>query len=400
MGEITINNEYIKERSNRLLQYLTDYIYTVKIKDGKVLETDHGAGCLSVTGYKSSDYRKDPDLWINMVHDKDRQLVVDQSNSALRGENVEPIEHRIIHRDGSVRWVKNSIVPKFNEMNEVDSYDGIINDITELKEAEEQNRIKSEQLIHADKMASLGTLVSGIAHEINNPNNFILLNTNFLSKVWGDIRPILDQYYSENGDFALGGISYDENNHKIDNSFNSILAGSERIKKIIDNLTNYAKKPKREFKRLNINDVIEVAINITNNLISKSTKQFKVNYSKDSPYVLGNSNRLEQVVINLINNACQSLRNNEEKIIINSYEDENSVIVEIIDEGEGIDEKDLKHIFDPFYTTKREKGGTGLGLSISYNIVKNHNGEMKIESKINEGTKATIFLPKDIQGDE
>jgi polar amino acid transport system substrate-binding protein len=74
--------------------------------------------------------------------------------------------------------------------------------------------------------------------------------------------------------------------------------------------------------------------------------------------------------------------------------------VEIVDEGEGINEKDLKHIFDPFYTTKREMGGTGLGLSISYNIIKNHDGEMKIDSKINEGTRAIIYLPTDFEGDE
>ena len=178
-----------------------------------------------------------------MVHDDDRSLVIAQSESALKGFNVEPVEHRIIHRDGSIRWVKNSIVPKLNEQNKVISYDGIINDITTLKEAEEQNKIKSEQLIHADKMASLGTLVSGIAHEINNPNNFILLNINFLTKVWEDIKPILSEYYIENGDFALGGISYKNFLEKIDESFGSILIGSERIKKIIESLTNYAKKP-------------------------------------------------------------------------------------------------------------------------------------------------------------
>ena len=102
---------------------------------------------------------------------------------------------------------------------------------------------------------------------------------------------------------------------------------------------------------------------------------------------------MEQVLINLINNACQSLTNKDQKILINIYEELNKVIIEVIDECEGISEKDLKHIFDPFYTTKREKGGTGLGLSISYNIVKNHNGEFKIESEKGKGTKAKIYLP-------
>ena len=334
-----------------------------------------------------------------MVYEDDRKLVVNQSESALKGENVEPIEHRIIHRDGSIRWVKNSIVPKFDESNNVVSYDGIINDITNLKKSEEQNRIKSEQLIHADKMASLGTLVSGIAHEINNPNNFIMLNINLLQKIWQDAKPILNNYYEENGDFALGGMSYKKFTEKIDNSYKSIEIGSERIKKIIENLSNYSKKPKIQFKKISLNEVIEVAISITNNFISKSTNNFVVNYSKGFPLVFGNSNRLEQVVINLINNACQSLRNRNEKITINIYEENSNAIIEVADEGEGIDEKELKNIFDPFYTTKREKGGTGLGLSISYNIIKNHDGEFRIESTKGSGTIVKIYLPISISNE-
>jgi signal transduction histidine kinase len=333
-----------------------------------------------------------------MVHKDDRKKVLEQSKKAQNGENVEPLEHRIIHRNGSIRWVKNSIVLQKDENNNVVSYDGIINDITNLKLAEEQNKIKSEQLIHADKMASLGILVSGIAHEINNPNNFILLNINLLSKVWEDVKPVLNQYYDENGDFALGGMSYKKFIEKIDKSYEGIRIGSERIKKIIDNLNNYSRYPSTEYKKISLNEVVEVAVSITNNFIKKSTDNFTINYSKGFPLVFGSINRLEQVVINLINNACQSLRSKNEAISINTFEENNKAIIEVMDEGEGIDEKDLKHIFDPFYTTKREKGGTGLGLSISYNIVKNHKGDFKIESEKGKGTKARIYLP--ISADE
>lgn len=328
-----------------------------------------------------------------MVHEEDRELVVAQSDGALRGESVVPIEHRILHRDGSVRWVKNSVVPKFDDFGNVISYDGIINDITSLKKSQEQNKIKSEQLVHADKMASLGILVSGIAHEVNNPNNFILLNINLLTKVWGDVKPILNQYYEENGDFALGGMSYRDFSEKINTAYDSVLIGSERIKKIIDNLGNYSKNQPKQFRQISLNEVIEVAVSITNNFVSQSTNHFTVQYSDGIPLVKGNPNRLEQVVINLINNACQSLRNKDEKISIFIYEENSNAVIEILDEGEGIDEKELKHIFDPFYTTKRGKGGTGLGLSISYNIVKNHGGKFVIESKKGKGTKAKIYLP-------
>lgn len=392
-----IKEDYKAERTKRLLKYLTDYIYTVQIKNGKVIETNHEPGCFAVTGYKSSDYVKDPELWYNMVHEDDREKVLTQSENALKGNTVEPLEHRIVHRNGSIRWVKNSIVLQKDSNGNVVSYDGIINDITNLKLAEDQNKIKSEQLIHADKMSSLGILVSGIAHEINNPNNFILLNINLLSKIWDDVKPILNQYYEENGDFSLGGMSYKSFFEKINKSYDGIKIGSERIKKIIDNLNNYSRYPSKEYKKISLNEVVEVAVSITNNFISKSTNNFNVSYSKGFPLVFGSLNRLEQVVINLINNACQSLRNKDEAIKIRTYEENNKAIIEIIDEGEGIDEKDLKHIFDPFYTTKREKGGTGLGLSISYNIVKNHGGEFKIESTKGSGTKAKIYLPIKIE---
>ena len=165
------------------------------------------------------------------------------------------------------------------------------------------------------------------------------------------------------------------------------------LKKIINNLNNYSKKPKIQYKKISLNEVVELSINITNNFIQQSTDNFSVKYSDGFPIVFGNANRLEQVVINLINNSCQSLRNKDEKISIKVYEEYDSAIIEITDQGEGIEEKDLKHIFDPFYTTKRDKGGTGLGLSISYNIVKNHNGDFKIESEKGKGTTAKIYLP-------
>src|SRR3989304_1314783 len=97
-------------RYQNLINYLTDYIYTVIIKDGVAVETIHGPGCVSVTGYTSEDYKKDPELWYRMVHNKDREKVLEQARLALAGEEVSSIEHRIIHRDGTVRWVKNKIV--------------------------------------------------------------------------------------------------------------------------------------------------------------------------------------------------------------------------------------------------------------------------------------------------
>ncbi|MGA9405726.1 MAG: PAS domain-containing protein, partial [Bacteroidota bacterium] len=171
----------IEQRYAKLINYLTDYIYTVTIKDGIVVDTFHGPGCVSVTGYTSDDYKKDPQLWYRMVHHKDREKVLEQARLALAGKEASPLEHRIIHRDGTVRWIRNKIVVTKNGDGSPEAYDGLINDITELKRAEIAAAIRNQQLKQADKMASLGILVSGIAHEINNPNNFILLNAQLYS---------------------------------------------------------------------------------------------------------------------------------------------------------------------------------------------------------------------------
>src|SRR3972149_921453 len=391
-----MENIDIANRYQNLINYLTDYIYTVKIKNGAAVETLHGPGCVSVTGYTSDNYKRDPELWYRMVHDKDREKVLEQAKLALLGEEVKPIEHRIIHRDGTIRWVKNQIVITKDHNGQPIAYDGLINDITELKRAEFSSFIKNRQLKKADKMASLGILVSGIAHEINNPNNFILLNVHLFSKIWKDITPILDEYYKGNGDFVIAGMLYSKAKEKIDQSLEGILIGSERIKTITKSLTEYARADSGNLNEfVDTNKVVEMAILITNNLIKKSTNNFQVEYGKDIPFTKGNVQQLEQVVINLITNACQSLKDNNLGIKVITYYNSKRrrVRIKVVDEGVGIKEEDLKYIMDPFFTTKRDMGGTGLGLSVSYNIVKSHQGTLILKSELGNGTTARVSFP-------
>ncbi len=385
-----------EERYSRLVKYLTDYIYTVRIENGKAAETYHGPGCFSVTGYTSEDYEADPELWYRMVYEEDKPAVLEQARQALAGMNVKPLEHRIIHSDGTIRWVKNSIVHSKDENGNLLYYDGLINDITELKKAEEQNAIKQRQLIQADKMVALGTMVSGIAHEINNPNNFILLNAQFLQQVSKDIQPILNEYFDTHGDFVVGGMPYSSAKDKLYQAMKSIVDGAMRIQKITRSLTDFARSDSGEMSHLiNINAVIENAVLIAGNIIRNSTNHFEVNYKKDIPKIKGNPQQLEQVLINIINNACQSLTNKEQKISINiEYKtDAEFMSIEVKDCGSGIDEENLKYIFDPFFTTKRNSGGTGLGLYISYNIIKSHGGDLQLKSEKGKGTVCTVTLP-------
>jgi PAS domain S-box-containing protein len=394
--ETFVGTNESEDRYKRLVQFLTDYIYTVKIDDTGLIETYHGPGCVRVTGYTSEDYYKDPELWVRMVFKEDRKTVTEQATMALSGKPVNPLEHRIIHRNGSIRWVKNSIVLSIDENGILKGYDGLINDITNIKKAEQQAVEKQKQLEQADKLASLGVLVSGVAHEINNPNNYIMLNVQLFSKIWKDILPILNSHYENNGDFALAGMSYSQSIEKITKSIDGIENGSERIKNIVNALTNFAKQDRGDLNQeVDINKVVDFSILITGTLIKKSTDYFNVEYSDNLPKIKGNMQQLEQVLINLVTNSCQSLKKRNEKILVRTYKKEsnNSVSISIEDEGGGMTDDMLKHIFDPFFTTKRTSGGTGLGLSISYNIIQNHGGTLSFHSEIGKGTKAIVSLP-------
>ena len=279
--------------------------------------------------------------------------------------------------------------PLFLKKGEIDGVMIFIKDITE--EAE-----KERQMLQTDRMTTLGTLVSAVAHEINNPNNFIILNIPIIKELWKEVIPILDKYQQEYEDFTLAGMSYREIRNEIPSIITYIEEGSKRIQKIVQNLKDYARIPSNEIdKKVNINDVLKNAIMLLGNQIKKATKHFIVNLKEDIPDVKGNFQNLEQVFINLIQNACQALTDPNQKIEVNSFYDKEkkNIIVKIKDEGIGISEDLLPKIMEPFFTTKAKRGGTGLGLSVAKNIVQRHAGKIDVQSKYKEGSTFSVILP-------
>ena len=287
--------------------------------------------------------------------------------------------------------------------------DDILNLLTRLKpcseliagaimrqKAENEAQLRQEQLIEAEKMVSLGILAAGVAHEINNPANFIMLNTPILFDVWKDTEPILKEFRNSYGDFKLGGINSTEIEKSIPPLFEGIMDGVERIKKIVSGLRNYARKGNQELtEAVQIDKVVNVSLTLLSNVIKKSTASCKVKIQERLPFVKGSSQKLEQLLINIIQNACQSDPDKkiDLEISASSYKKTGSVAIQIKDNGKGIPEKYLKHITDPFFTTKQTRGGTGLGLSISAGIVKEHNGKIEFLSQENIGTTVIVSLP-------
>lgn len=269
-------------------------------------------------------------------------------------------------------------------------------DITKKKAAEEEAEIRMRQLVEADKLVSLGILASEVAHEINNPNNFIALNTPILRKAWEDIAVILSKYSEACGDFLVANVPYSEMSKEIPELFDGIETGSERIRKIVDNMKSYARRDEpTRVQPVNMNEVIHAALTLLSTQIKNSSGYVMKHLFEPLPPVMGNFQRLEQVIVNLLLNACQALSGKGGRITLETSFDPESRLVSvcIADDGIGIRPEHVPRISDPFFTTKADSGGTGLGLSVCAAIVKEHKGNLAFDSAIGKGTKVTFSLP-------
>ncbi len=314
------------------------------------------------------------------------------------GKATKAVDWETSRADRSKRLLETSVSLMRDPAGEPVGFRGVARDVTERKNAEEQAKILQQQLMLASKMVALGMLVSGVAHEINNPNNFIMLNAPILSEAWQDAMPILENYYEENGDFILGGMKYSEMRLKYPELFSGILDGANRINHIVTDLKNYVKDDTADLTQtVDINSVLKSAIKFVSNLIEKATHHFSIEYGENIPRLKGNFQQLEQVIINLLQNACHALQDNAKGISVSSGFDKQRamIVIRVRDEGIGIPPDILPLITDPLFTTKHDSGGFGLGLSISSSIIKEHGGSMNFTSEINNGTTAEILLPID-----
>jgi len=270
----------------------------------------------------------------------------------------------------------------------------VFDDVTERIRARREAQEREQQLIQADKMISLGTLSAGVAHEINNPNHLISLNAPIVRTAWKDITPVLEEYYREQGEFMLAGMPYGQMRANVPRLIDGIIDGAARIRSIVLDMKDFARQDTAGMdQRVDINAVIRSALALLANTIKNSTARLEQHLADDLPSILGNRQRLEQVAINLLLNALDSLPDKRRGLTIRTEGTARGVLVEVEDEGEGIAPENLPRIFDPFFTTKRTSGGTGLGLSISDSIVKAHGGAMEFTSQLGGGTTVRLYFP-------
>ncbi|GAB4237977.1 MAG: hypothetical protein OHK0028_15370 [Deltaproteobacteria bacterium] len=269
-------------------------------------------------------------------------------------------------------------------------------DITARVRMEEEAKLHQAQLIHANRMASLGTIVSGVAHEVNNPNNLVMFNAPMILSAWEDAVPLLDAFAAENGEFSLGGLPYSEMRDVVPKLAKGISDASVRIKAIVSDLKDFARQDLDErHAPVRVNDVVRVAVSILNHEILRATHRFEVAYGEGIPPVPGSARQLEQVVINLMNNAIQALRSSRQGITVRTraVPETGEVEVSVADEGVGMSREVMERTKEPFFSTRLDSGGLGLGLSICRSIVKAHRGNLTFESEEGRGTRTILRLP-------
>lgn len=350
---------------------------------------------LSQFGYQPADFLGHSHSILNLVHPDDRQRVEALISRHVReGESREFfLEFRILASHGEVRWVDGRMVVQHDEQGGATRLQGVLIDITE------KLRLR-EQAAQASRLASLGELAAGVAHEINNPNATILLNATVLADISAGMLRFLDQLARERGDLQLGRMPYARLRQEVPRLQAEVLESAGRIRRIVEDLKEFARAEPPELRQdVDLNEVVQAAVRLTANALKKATDQFVAEYATDLPKLKGSPQRLEQVAVNLLLNACQALPDRQRRIAVRTgyLPDRSALHLEVEDQGVGIAAGDLQHVTDPFFTTRRESGGTGLGLSVSSRIVKEHYGRIEINSEPGRGTVVRVVLPLEVE---
>lgn len=300
----------------------------------------------------------------------------------------------LVHPDGTTVIGRGAAFAERNAAGETVRVYGVVQDVTEQRRVEQAAQREREAVSRADKMISLGVLVSGVAHEINNPNHSIMLNAPLLREAWKSIVPIVDEHAANNEDLRVARLPWDEMRGEAASMIDDIEHASERIRGIVTELRTFAlDHDQGEHRACAMNDVVQSSLRLLGNHIRKATSRFSLSLADDLPAVLCNPRQLEQVLVNLVINACQALESTERGIAIETGATATHVFVRVTDEGRGIAKDDLRKVTDPFFTTKRATGGSGLGLAISDRIAQEHGGALTFESEVGRGTTVTLSIP-------
>ena len=258
-----------------------------------------------------------------------------------------------------------------------------------------------QQLQQAQKMETLGTLVAGVAHEINNPINLIMYNIPLLQKIWADFMPVLKERQSMEPNQKFGGFDYDFLADNLAQLMADMEMAAHRVAKTVSDLKNFSRQSNvAEKLPLQVNSAVRNAMRLAQTTLRTSAVEVNLQFGEDLPDIDGNLQSIEQIILNIIINAVQAIDHDHGKIdVTTGYRNQDGrVYIRITDNGRGISTAISDKIFLPFITDKQSEGGTGLGLSVSYSLVKAHKGEIVFDTTPGEGTTFTVYLPSGLIG--
>jgi len=264
-----------------------------------------------------------------------------------------------------------------------------------LEMQEEKSKMMAK-MIQTNRMTSLGLLISSMAHNINTPNGAIKLAGHYIQRSWKDLIPILEGVAKDEGDFQIGGLQFSEAKDELASAAEAICRNAERVEWVIQDLRAYNVGERSELAPgISINQAVEGALTIVRAHGSQAQVMITHHLSPHLPTITGNKNQLEQVLVNLLLNAMQATPDDGAGVTITTLHqpDENEVQVIVADEGAGLPELVVHNLFEPFTSTRVEKGGSGLGLYISNFIITEHKGTITFGPNHPSGTIVTVHLP-------
>jgi PAS domain S-box-containing protein len=328
---------------------------------------------------------------------EDKLLYMENSGSPIRDEADRIIGGIELARDVTQRIrLERNIEIRSRELAVANEELHLAN--AQLQKAYEELKTAQNALVQTEKMASLGVLVAGVAHEINNPTNFIygsmpLLeeNLHFLLKLTDtfDSMIISDQDRKKVDDIKEE-MDFEYVRGDLAKIVKNVATGAKRIKEIVQNLRTFSRVDSGEKAEIDINEGIDSTLEILHHEF-KNRVEMQKDYG-EIPKLIGSPGKVNQVFMNVLHNAIQSI-SGQGKIIIRTLVENENAVVQITDNGVGIPQDKVSHIFDPFFTTKKVGDGTGLGLSISYSIIQDHHGDISVDSAEGKGTTMRIVLP-------
>ncbi len=328
------------------------------------------------------------DEWLSAFRREDRAALA----RIIQDASYHTLPIRIPSRKGADRWVElvgKNIRPEALQM-------VTVIDVSEKVKAEQEAKARQWQLAQLEKLASLGTLVAGLAHEVNNPSLAIALNAGLIKDIWESLLPVLDRHFHGRQDCLVGGMEYADLRREMPRLIQGIGHAADVIGGVVSGLKGFTRIEERpRMESVNLNLVVKAAVTLMSAYIAKTSRRFRLRLADGLPPVKGHFQGLEQVVINLIQNACQALTSPDQAVTVSTSFDveAGNVVLSMADEGRGIEADDLGRLTAPFFTTKRDQGGTGLGLYISQSIVESHGGGLKFASRPSKGTTVILTLP-------